>query len=80
MPCAGVQAVSGYKTGDFVGICGFSSLDWVTADFADLYSGMLSDCASSLNLFHVPWRMHLQTCKLADNQSGEPSSHQACAD
>lgn len=40
--------------GDFVGICGFSSLDWVTADFADLYAGMNSDCASSLNLSHVP--------------------------
>ena len=53
--------------GDFVGICGFSSLDWVTADFADLYSGTRSDYASSLNLSHVPFCMHLQTCKLADN-------------
>lgn len=27
------------KREDFVGICGFSSLDWVTADFADNYLG-----------------------------------------
>ena len=35
----GMQAVRAYKREDFVGICGFSSLDWVTADFANTYCG-----------------------------------------
>ena len=37
--CAGIQTVKGYKRADFVGICGFASVDWVTADFANTYSG-----------------------------------------
>ena len=36
---AGIQAVGGYKREDFVGICGFSSLDWITADYANTYCG-----------------------------------------
>ena len=36
---AGMQAVDACKREDFVGICGFSSLDWVTADFANTYCG-----------------------------------------
>ena len=40
--CAGLQALKAYKLEDFVGICGFASLDWVTADFADTYSGEAS--------------------------------------
>ena len=36
---AGIQAVRGYKREDFVGICGFSSLDWITADYANTYCG-----------------------------------------
>ena len=36
---AGMQAVVACKREDFVGICGFSSLDWVTADFANTYCG-----------------------------------------
>ena len=27
------------KREDFVGICGFSSLDWITADYANTYCG-----------------------------------------
>ena len=36
---SGIQAVGGYKREDFVGICGFSSLDWITADYANTYCG-----------------------------------------
>lgn len=36
---AGLQALKAYKQEDFVGICGFASVDWVTADFANNYSG-----------------------------------------
>ncbi len=36
---AGLQALKAYKREDFVGICGFASVDWVTADFANNYSG-----------------------------------------
>ena len=31
--------MKGYKREDFVGICGFSSLDWITADYANTYCG-----------------------------------------
>ena len=37
--CAGLQAIKAFKREDFVGICGFASVDWVMADFADSYSG-----------------------------------------
>lgn len=40
--CAGLQAIKAYKREDFVGICGFASVDWVTADFANTYSGEVS--------------------------------------
>ena len=39
----GVRALGAFQTGDFVGVCGFSSLDWVTADFANLYLGKFCD-------------------------------------
>ena len=41
---AGLQAIKAFKREDFVGVCGFSSLDWVTSDFTDCYSGVLSLC------------------------------------
>lgn len=41
---AGLQALEAFKREDFVGVCGFSSLDWVTSDFADCYSGAIHLC------------------------------------
>ena len=41
---AGLQAVKAFKREDFVGVCGFSSLDWVASDFADCYSGAMHLC------------------------------------
>ena len=38
---AGLQAIKAFKREDFVGVCGFSSLDWVTSDFTDCYSGAM---------------------------------------
>ena len=41
---AGLQAIKAFKREDFVGVCGFSSLDWVTSDFTDCYSGAMRPC------------------------------------